>query len=490
MKKIIFGAGNYGRMAFDNFGEEEVDFFVDNNPAKHGKKWCGKKVLSFEEYREIQPQYETVIAVNGCAQIAEQLKKAGIMKFSFFSPQYRALCERLKTDREKLSGKIAFCGFDECTDILLKDVLKHGIKKNQIFLVPFNLGEYTHIKPDFQKVSLEEGIRLADCFVISAAKNAYAMQTYLKNKIDKEKIIINPFIQKKYYETDQIIYNPYGLENYTISEDEWNNFNKTNQAIGEIEKYAEALSEARRLFEHIEIETINRCNGVCDFCPVSKENDMRPKKYMNEKLFQKIIIELAALNYTGRLALFSNNEPFLDERILKFHEYARTMLPNARMHLFTNGTLLTLDKFIEIIKYLDELIIDNYHQELRLHKNSQIIADYCEEHPELKEKVTIVLRKPHEILTSRGGDAPNRKKMLSYPNAKCVLPFKQMIIRPDGKISLCCNDPYGKCTLGDLNSESLTDIWYGKAFDEVRKLLLKGRGKLEHCHNCDTFILF
>ena len=166
------------------------------------------------------------------------------------------------------------------------------------------------------------------------------------------------------------------------------------------------------------------------------------------------------------------------------------MLPNARMHLFTNGTLLTLDKFIELIKYLDELIIDNYQQDLRLHKNSQRIADYCNEHMELKEKVTIVLRKPHEILTSRGGDAPNRTEMPSYADAKCVLPFKQMIVRPDGKVSLCCNDPYGKCTLGDLNMESLTDVWYGKAFEEVRTRILKGRGELSHCSHCDTFILF
>ena len=74
---------------------------------------------------------------------------------------------------------------------------------------------------------------------------------------------------------------------------------------------------------------------------------------------------------------------------------------------------------------------------------------------ELKKKVTIVMRKPHEILTSRGGDAPNRTHTATYPDIKCALPFKQLIVRPDGKVSLCCNDPYGKCTLGDLNIEGV-----------------------------------
>ena len=106
------------------------------------------------------------------------------------------------------------------------------------------------------------------------------------------------------------------------------------------------------------------------------------------------------------------------------------------------------------------------------------------------EKVTIVMRKEQEILTSRGGDAPNRNEIRSYPQIKCALPFKQLIIRPDGKVSLCCNDPYGRMTLGDTNEESLMAIWYGEKFAEVRQKLSCGRGMLEHCKNCDTFILY
>lgn len=490
MKKIIFGAGNYGKMAYEYFGEDEVAFFADNNPIKSGKNWCGKRILSFEEYKEVQPQYETVIAVNGCAQIAKQLQAEGITEVSFFTPRYKELLERLKAEKDKLKGSIAFCGWDECTEFLIKDVLRQGIERNRIFLAVLEPEKYGQIKFDIDIVSFDEAIRRADSFIISASYNAYGMQTYLKNKLDSSQMLMNPFLQMKYYETSQIIYNPYGGEEHMVTEEEWNHSNKTNPVINKIDAYVDVLAEVRPLFDLIEIETVNRCNGSCDFCPVNTKNDIRSEKYMDEKLFYKIIDELATLNYAGRLALFSNNEPFLDERILEFHKYARNMLPNARMHLFTNGTLLTLDKFIEAMKYLDELIIDNYQQELQLHKNSQRIAEYCDKHAELKEKVTIVLRKPHEILTSRGGDAPNRKELPSYPGAKCILPFKQMVVRPDGKVSLCCNDPYGKCTLGDLNEESLTDVWYGNAFEEVRNSLSKGRGNLPHCHHCDTFILF
>ena len=143
----------------------------------------------------------------------------------------------------------------------------------------------------------------------------------------------------------------------------------------------------------------------------------------------------------------------------------------------------------ESYKYLDELIIDNYNQKLELNPSSKEIAAYCEEHPGLNKKVTIVMRKPKEILTSRGGDAPNRLRQEIFPEISCVLPFKQIIVRPDGKVSLCCNDPMGKYTLGDLTIQSLTDIWYGESFQDVRTRLMNGRKAFGDCRFCDTLLI-
>lgn len=253
-----------------------------------------------------------------------------------------------------------------------------------------------------------------------------------------------------YFPEDILVFNSYDNRNEYQTETEYNEFTSNQKRFCLVESKVNRLKDQVPLFEHLEIETYNRCNGVCDFCPVSVKAESRPEKYMDEKLFKKLIDELAEMDYHGRLALFSNNEPFLDDRILAFHKYAREKLPHARMHLFTNGTLLTLDKFIELMNYLDELIIDNYNQELKLIPNCQKIKAYCEEHPELIKRVTISLRKPKEILATRGGDAPNRHEQVSYKDTKCVNPFVEMIVRPDGKVSLCCNDPLGKNTMGDL----------------------------------------
>ena len=84
---------------------------------------------------------------------------------------------------------------------------------------------------------------------------------------------------------------------------------------------------------------------------------------MTDELFRKIIDDLADMNYTNGIALFSNNEPFLDERIIDFHRYANEKLSRAIFHLYTNGSLLTFDKFLALMPYLDKLIIDNYNDD-------------------------------------------------------------------------------------------------------------------------------
>lgn len=284
-----------------------------------------------------------------------------------------------------------------------------------------------------------------------------------------------------YFDIPELIYNPYTSER---TQDEEMMCSSIQTELQEF------VDKSVDLFNHIEIETINRCNGVCSFCPVNRNVDKRPFCKMSDELFENIISQLERINYSGRIALFSNNEPFLDNRILYFHKIARDKLPLAKMHLCTNGTLLTLDKFVEIMKYLDELMIDNYNQNLEILPNVQEIVDYCEKNPGLKNKVTVILRKPQEILTNRGGDSPNKRpEGTNKIMTGCLLPFKQMIIRPDGKVSLCCNDALGKCTMGDVTKETLLDIWQGEKFSMARRKLQEGRQSFARCANCDTLYM-
>ena len=236
----------------------------------------------------------------------------------------------------------------------------------------------------------------------------------------------------------------------------------------------------------IEIETINRCNGKCAFCPVNVNEPQRKYAKMTEELFEKIIHDLCELNYRNKISLFSNNEPFLDERIIDWHRYAKNKLPKAYFVLFTNGTLLTLSKMIELMNYCDKLVIDNYSDEGDINDSLVEIREYLDKEDKYKDRIFFEIRSESEILTSRGGFAPNKGKSKTI-DAKCALPFQQMVIRPTGEVSLCCNDALGKMTLGDCNIQSIKEIWFGEKYRVVReKMMYQGRKGLDLCCGCDT----
>ncbi len=243
------------------------------------------------------------------------------------------------------------------------------------------------------------------------------------------------------------------------------------------------------LFQYIEIETINRCNGHCSFCPVNVTEPQRKFAKMNEELFIRIIKELARLKFAGRLALFSNNEPFLDNRIIDFAKITRENLPDCYIELYTNGSLLNEKNITDIAPYISGMVIDNYSDAGEFTYNLERLEIFCRKHQELREKIVFAMRKENEVLTSRGGEAPNIRARggVKVPRAACFYPFKQIVIRPDGKCSLCCNDALGKYTLGDLNTQSLLDIWRSKKYDKIRQEMKNhGRRNLKLCNRCDT----
>jgi len=240
------------------------------------------------------------------------------------------------------------------------------------------------------------------------------------------------------------------------------------------------------LFARVEIETLNRCNASCTFCPVNKNDDTRPYAKMTEELFDKIMSELHELDYSGTLCLFAKNEPFLYTRLEAFAKTARTLLPKSRIEIFSNGRVLKLERFIEIIPFLDLLVIDNYSDELKYNEPTRAIQKYLKQNPEHKSKVSIRMRKETALMSSRGGQAPNNSKKKALPMS-CLLPFYHLYIRPDGKIGLCCVDALAKHTLGDVSEQSLREVWYSKTYSDIREKIRKGRETLEVCLHCDSF---
>ncbi|MBR5316781.1 MAG: SPASM domain-containing protein [Lachnospiraceae bacterium] len=251
----------------------------------------------------------------------------------------------------------------------------------------------------------------------------------------------------------------------------------------EIKRYKGLFFKEKKLFKYIEIETVNRCNGDCGFCPVNRNETQREYKKMDRVLFEKIIGQLEELNYDGLLALFSNNEPFLDDRIFEFTKYARTKLPKAYIYLYTNGKLLSEDKFKTIIESLDFIQIDNYEPDLGKSEEICKIEEYVKQWG-IQKKYNYFEIDKNAIRLSRGGTSPNLKVWYTS-EVGCALPFVQMVIRPTGEVSLCCNDALGKNTLGDLNKQTITEVWFSERYNQFRKQISENRYNVATCRYCN-----
>lgn len=265
---------------------------------------------------------------------------------------------------------------------------------------------------------------------------------------------------------------------------------KDRRYFKEQDKIFDELLLKSQLPSHIEIETLNRCNSTCEFCPVNKNADTRELTKMKDEVFEKIIKDLQAVDYSGTLNLFSNNEPFLDKRIINFAIMAREHLPNAFIQIITNGTALNVKKVLDVLPHLSYLVINNYAFEMKLHSNVQEIYDEISaNHPELAPKVNIGYRLLTEFKSTRAGNAPNRKKKKeAVPTfvSRCAYPFFQMVIRPDGRVSLCCNDALGQMTLGNVSDQNVIDVWQNKIRKNLQTKMLRGRDTIPLCKKCDN----
>lgn len=257
---------------------------------------------------------------------------------------------------------------------------------------------------------------------------------------------------------------------------------RTAAEVFEARGYAQSVP----LFRSIEIETRTRCNSSCSFCAASILTDQRPDILMPDALFHKLIAELASLDYSGAIKFFVNNEPLLDKRSPEFIRLAKEKLPKARTELHTNGLKLNPKSGKELMEAgLDVLFINNYSNEGVVHRGVQAFLDeVAPNYPD--RQVVFNMRMLDEQLLNRGGTAPNGRKVPEPMPLPCILPFDEVVLTADGRVTICCQDHYFEAAVGNLNHQRIDEIWQGEGFQKLRQqLLASDRSGNKFCAACD-----
>lgn len=243
----------------------------------------------------------------------------------------------------------------------------------------------------------------------------------------------------------------------------------------------------------IEISESGTCNRTCSFCPRSTIGFVDKKEFISNQLHEKLCRELNEFNYKGTIRYSGFVEPLLDKNIYNLIKMARNYLPLSNIELVTNGDPLNLKRLKKLFENgLNKILISSYDGK----KESQKFEELCI-NANLNEKQFIVRHRYYSkdrdfgiTLSNRAGLMANAKfkieplkKSLKKP---CFIPSYTFFLDYQGDVLMCPHDWGKKIVLGDFKKEKLIDIWFGKKFMSIRKMLNKSNRNFEPCNVCDV----
>lgn len=278
--------------------------------------------------------------------------------------------------------------------------------------------------------------------------------------------------------------------------------------------YSEQIrKKSRGIPKTLVIEPYNLCNLSCVMCPYP---DMtREKEQMSMDLFRKIVDD-AAVNNFKTLSLSLYNEPYLDSLFFERIKYAKKK--GFYVLVATNGSSLTeerIEKTLESgldcvtfsIDSLDKEKYENIRVNAKFEKTINNVKRLIEYRNQKKSSLPLItmsaieqgddpsLDHMSEILEGldlyavskldnrRGGESNYRRLGLRYP---CWWIWHQLVVYSNGKIALCCMDYDDNFQLGNLNHQTIEEVWNSEKFSKLRKLHLDGKfDEIAMCKGCD-----
>ena len=238
-------------------------------------------------------------------------------------------------------------------------------------------------------------------------------------------------------------------------------------------------------FNDIDIEVNTACNRRCSYCPNSIDDRGLPKNNIEMKvaLYEKIIDELALLNFTGRISPIFYGEPLLRKNLAALIKYTREKIPQADIKITTNGDFLSLEKYQELVKAGASKFLITQHGP-SMPKNIKDLFEFLKENPAEKVKIIYSKFEKNTPLYNRGGLIKPEK--VDY-DPRCLKPHNPLVIDAKGNVILCCNDYFSSVKFGNLEKEKLVDVWNKPAFKKIREELKKRNFKLDICKKCVRF---
>ncbi|MBC8235760.1 SPASM domain-containing protein [bacterium] len=272
----------------------------------------------------------------------------------------------------------------------------------------------------------------------------------------------------------------------------------------------------------IQIETITACNATCVMCGMRGLTRVRGR--MSWEIFARVIANCKDLGIQY-IVPFINGEPLSDKRMVEMLSYIKVYLPEVEIGWFTNGILLTesiIEQLIDIgniktfnisihggnketyeevmcLKWedmLEKLALlteinraNNYPFHIKGHlcdfsKTHDSISDFQQLCEDFEIELGICCYSNFGgLIQDEHGEAPFKNS----PYQLCERSQRHLYVLWDGTIVSCCFDVNGVNTFGNLNDNSLKELWESESYHKFRQLHLSGKyAEIPICKDCNS----
>jgi radical SAM protein with 4Fe4S-binding SPASM domain len=94
------------------------------------------------------------------------------------------------------------------------------------------------------------------------------------------------------------------------------------------------------------------------------------------------------------------------------------------------------------------------------------------------------------ILNNRSGTIDwiglEESDISSLQGKPCHYPFYKMFVDWNGDVLFCSNDWGREHVVGNLQQQTLHDVWFSKPMTKIRKRLMKGDRSMSPCNKCSV----
>ncbi len=282
-------------------------------------------------------------------------------------------------------------------------------------------------------------------------------------------------------------------------------------------------------------EPTTSCNLRCPECPSGLRNFTRPTGMLDQDFFKEKIEEMKS--HLWYLTFYFQGEPYLHPGFLDMVDFASKR--KIYTTTSTNAHYLDEEKAEATVKSgLDRLIIsidgatqDTYEQyrvggqlekvlegtknmvgwKKKLKpKTPHLIFQFLVVHPnehqieeakKLAKEIGVdeIQFKTAQIYDFENGsplipedqqysrykpEADGTFKLKNPLKDQCWKMWHSCVVTWDGKIVPCCFDKDASHPMGDLNTQSMEQIWNGEKYLNFRKAILNSRSSIDICKNC------